>query len=163
MPLVPINRALNPAQLDAELRVAVPALFTTAGGLPIARYSLTPKGTDQWVLEIPADVSLATVQAAVTAHNAATQTAQQQQEVSDSTSLSGLRDNVVAAITRLDAIQAAPPSTTANLASLLRLETAVKDMAGYQETTIRALVSLLRQRAAVPTAKSVDTPIKGKR
>jgi hypothetical protein len=56
------TRVLNPPQLDAELRVSVPTLFGTAGGLPVSRYSLTPLGTNQWRIEIPDDVPVADVQ-----------------------------------------------------------------------------------------------------
>jgi hypothetical protein len=138
------TRVLNPPQLDAELRVSVPTLFGTAGGLPVSRYSLTPLGTNQWRIEIPDDVPVADVQTAITNHNPTTTTARQQLEATNKTDWQNIKDQAPAALARLDAIQNAPLSPSANTAALNRLETAVKDIAKYEILIMRALGILAR-------------------
>jgi hypothetical protein len=74
------TRVLNPAQFDAELHSSIPALFGKADTLPMAHYSLTPLGTNQWRMEFPDTVPVAEVRAAIANHSPTTTTPGQQQE-----------------------------------------------------------------------------------
>lgn len=153
---IAINKAINPARLDVELRAAVPALFGLAGDLPVAHYSLSELGPDQWLMEVPDDADVPAITAVVAAHNPAIRTTLQAQEDADTLSLQVLRDQyqllkagvdtirVHQALVRthMDAIQATANPTVANLASLQAVVNAVKQLSQDVEQTSDDMTTL---------------------
>lgn len=144
------TRVLNPAQFDAELHVSIPALFSKADTLPMAHYSLTPLGANQWRMEFPDTVPLADVRAAIANHSPTTTTHGQQQEAKNRAHWKDIQTEAPDALTRLEQIEHAPPSSAATPAALNALEASVRDMAHYQILVMEALGILAHDAEAPP-------------
>lgn len=151
-----INRALNPPQLDVELRAAVPALFGMAGDLPIAHYTLSELGPDQWLMEVPDNADIPAITAVVTAHDPTIQTPQQDSEQADKTHVQSLRDEYqtlkngldsirahqVAVRGAMDDVQALADPTTVNLATIKAMANATKQVSQSVEEVSKDLTTM---------------------